>query len=61
MNENKNEIEFEIGTIVELNPWMTGTIVKLGPIEATVVDARGRKHRIERKWLVVADNSNVQL
>ena len=51
----------DVGTTVEINPWLTGTVTALGPVQATVKGANGRTYRIDRAHLVAADNSNVRL
>jgi hypothetical protein len=53
--------EIAVGTVVEINPWLTGTVTKLGPVEASVKGADGRSYRIGVQWLVPADNTNVRL
>lgn len=53
--------EITVGTVVEINPWLTGTVTKLGPVEASVKGADGRSYRIAVQWLVPADNTNVRL
>lgn len=56
---NSNEIK--VGTVVRLNPWTTGVVEAIGPVEARVRDARGNVQRVELRWLVTDDGDNVRI